>query len=99
MQALMTALMAAGHKVAVVTGVPGDKVVPQDTIDKAAYLQSLGCAECYDQLVVLAEPHDENKAEWLKANHADLLVDNNKSNAKAAMGTCCVLVPWASRKK
>lgn len=98
MQALLTALKAAGHTVVVATGTADGEVTPEDTIAKAEYLQSLGCAECYDQIVVFAEPHDENKAEWLKANHADLLIDNNKSNAKAAAGICPVLVPWQTRK-
>ncbi len=98
MQGLMSALKAAGHQVVVVTGCGQETPEPEDVIHKAEYLQSLGCAACYDQLVVLGEPADERKAEWLKANGADVLFDNSKANAKAAAGTCPVLVPWQSRK-
>ncbi len=98
MQGLMSALKAAGHQIVVLTGCGQETPEPEDTIHKAEYLQSLGCAACYDQLVVLGEPADERKAEWLKQHGADLLVDNSKKNAKAAAGICPVLVPWQSRK-
>ena len=95
---LMQALRAAGSTVVITTGIAGPTVVPQDITDKATYLQALGFGQAYDQLVVLPEPHDENKAAWLKANNADLLVDNDKENAKAAAGVCQILVPWQTRK-
>jgi|SRR5208282_4709442 len=98
MQSLMSALKAAGHQVVVLTGCGQEKPEASDILHKSEYLQSLGCANCYDQLIVLGEPNDENKAEWLKAHSADLLVDNSKDNAKAAAGICPVLVPWQSRK-
>lgn len=92
---LMQALRAAGQRVVVVTGCSSSKVEPQDIVDKQTYLQNLGLGEAYDQLVVLADPAPENKAEWLKLNEADLLVDNSKANAKLA--PCLTLVPWATR--
>ncbi len=98
MQGLMSALKAAGHQVVVLTGCGTEKAEPSDILAKTEYLQSLGCGSCYDQLVVLGDPTDELKAEWLKTHNADVLVDNDKGNAKAAAGICPVLVPWASRK-
>ena len=98
MQGLMSALKAAGHQVVVLTGCGQETPEPTDVAAKTEYLQSLGCGSCYDQLVVLGDPTDELKAEWLKANSADVLVDNDKDNAKAAAGICPVLVPWQSRK-
>ena len=96
---LMQALRAAGQRVVVVTGCSNAKVEPQDILAKTEYLQNLGLGEAYDQLVVLADPAPENKAAWLKANHADLLVDNAVANVKAAPGSCLCLVPWATRIK
>src|ERR1017187_7068499 len=98
MQSLMTALQSAGHRVVVLSGTSDEKVEPSEVEDKTEYLQSLGCANCYDALVIVTHPVDDNKAEWLKTNCADLLVDNDKGNAKAAAGICPVLVPWANRK-
>jgi|SRR5208282_1543989 len=99
MQSLMSAVKAAGHQVVVLTGCGQEKPEASDIKAKGEYLQSLGCAHCYDQLVVLGEPAAENKALWLKNSGADLLVDNALANAKAAAGICPVLVPWQSRKK
>jgi hypothetical protein len=96
---IMQALRMAGHRVVVVTGCSCPKVEPQDIIDKTEYLANLGLGECYDQLVVLADPAPENKAEWLAVNKADLLVDNTVANVKAAPGSCLCLVPWATRIK
>jgi hypothetical protein len=92
---LMQALRMAGQRVVVVTGCSCAKVEPQDILEKTEYLQHLGLGEAYDQLVVLADPAPENKAEWLKANGADLLIDNSKGNAKLA--PCLTLVPWQTR--
>lgn len=94
---LMQALRAAGHRVVILTGCSADKVEPEDIAQKKEYLQKLGLAEAYDQIVVFGNPTDDLKAEWLKANGAELLIDNDKSNAKAAAGTCLVLVPWQTR--
>lgn len=93
---LMQALRAAGHRVVVVTGSAAPAVTEQDLQDKANYLQQLGLAEAYDELVVVADPTDETKTQWLEDNGAALLVDNKKANAKAA--PCLTLVPWQTRE-
>ena len=102
MQSLMSALMAAGHRVTVVTGTQSDQATQQDFDDKANYLNSLGCGQSFDDLVVLAAPPGDlanAKAEFLSANGYHVLIDNDKGNAKAATkaGVPLVLVPWASR--
>lgn len=92
---LMQALRAAGHSVAVLTGCSEETVTPEAVTKKQEYLQSLGVGQAYDQLVVFAEPPTEEKAKWLKDNHADVLFDNSKNNAKAS--PCLTLVPWQTR--
>jgi hypothetical protein len=94
---LMQALRAAGHSVVVLTGAGTDKVAPDDIAQKKEYLQSLGCADAYDKLVVFAAPPAEAKAAWIKNNGVDVLFDNNRGNAQAASQYCTVLLPWASR--
>jgi len=106
-QSLMSSLQAAGHTVTVVTGVSDTEVTPQDFVNKANYLNQLGCGQCYDDLVVLAahpagevdDLHDR-KAQWLTDNHVHVFVDNSRQNAKSAVaaGVPLVLVPWASRE-
>ena len=95
MLALMQALRAAGQRVVILTGCSNTVVSQQDIEDKRNYLQQLGCGQAYDQLVVFADPAAPAKAEWLADNHADMLIDNSKTNAK--MAPCFVLVPWQSR--
>lgn len=92
---LMQALRAAGHSVAVLTGCSEEEVTEADVAKKQEYLQSLGVGQAYDQLVVFADPPTEAKAKWLKDNHADVLFDNSKDNAKAS--PVLTLVPWATR--
>ena len=106
LQSIMSALKAAGHTVVVLTGTQEEGgPTPADFEEKANYLNSLGCGSaCYDQLEVLdgsdKEKLPELKADWCKDNHVDVLVDNDKDNAKAASaaGVELVLVPWASRQ-
>ena len=86
---------AAGQRVVILTGCGAEKPELQDIADKEDYLQHLGLGAAYDQLVVFGDPTADLKAEWLKANHADLLIDNSKTNAKAA--PCLVLVPWQTK--
>jgi len=94
---LMQALRSAGHRVVILTGCSSDQCTPEDVAQKKDYLQSLGLGEAYDQLVVFADPPAQPKAEWLKSNGADLLIDNDRGNAQAACSQCLVLLPWASR--
>ena len=102
MRSIMGSLMAAGHHVIVLTGT-SDRVATQvDWDDKFDYLRSLGCGAVWDQLVVV--PHGKGevadvKAQWCKDNGVDVMIDNDKGNAKAAIdaGVPLVLVPWASR--
>jgi hypothetical protein len=95
--ALMQALRSAGHRVVILTGCSATRCTPDDIEQKKEYLSSLGLAEAYDQLVVFGDPPSGPKAEWLKANGADLLIDNDRGNAQAASSQCLVLLPWASR--
>jgi len=102
MQSIMSALMAAGHSVTVLTGSSVSPLTEADWQDKANYLTSLGCGSCWDNLVILAHSVDgiaDVKAKWLADNGYDVLIDNSKDNARAATaaGVNLVLVPWASR--
>ena len=94
---LMQALRAAGHRVVVITGDSATIVTQQSLEDKATYLQGLGLGDAYDELVVIADPPHEAKAQWLKDNGADLLIDNDRQNAELASASCLVLLPWATR--
>ena len=79
------------------SGVGKETVDQQDLEEKAAYLTKLGVGEAYTKLVLVPHPVDTNKASYLREAGADMLVDNDKSNAKAAADICPVLVPWQSR--
>ena len=103
-QSLMSALMAAGHNIVVLTGTDSPIVTQDEWQAKADYLNSLGCGQCWNQLVVQshAGPNDPGpvlKASWCRDNDVDVLIDNSKDNARAAtaFGVPLVLVPWASR--
>jgi hypothetical protein len=102
MRSIMSAMQQAGHHVVVLTGTSEPPATKADWDTKATYLRSLGCGSCWDQLVVIA--HETGnlaaaKADWCVDNGVDLLIDNNKENAKQATkaGIPLVLVPWASR--
>lgn len=95
-QQMMAAWQAAGIKVVVLTGTVGG-LSQNDVAEKLAVLQQLGVT-AWDELVVVGDPPDAPKAEWLKANGASLLIDNRKDNAKAAADICPVLVPWQTRE-
>ena len=103
MQSLMSALMAAGHHIVVLTGTDDPVVDPIDWQAKADYLNSIGCGQCWNELVVQshAEPLDGPtvKAQYCRQHDVDVLIDNSKDNARAATaaGVPLVLVPWASR--
>ena len=104
-QSLMSALQACGHSVTVLTGTDNVPPTQQDWQEKCNYLTSLGCGQCWDELVVLSHPPDGDiaplKAKWLVDHGAEIFIDDNQNNANAAIaaGTPLVLVPWASRSK
>ena len=102
MRSVLSALMQAGHYVVILTGTSEPPATKDDWDNKAAYLRSVGCGACYDELVVVAHKKGELgdvKAQWCVDNGVDVLIDNDKGNAKAAtkLGIPLVLVPWASR--
>ena len=102
MQSLMTALMAAGHSVVVLTGTAEDVVTQEVWDNKHQYLNTLGCGTCWNQLTIIASPDgsgSDAKAKWCDKNGVDILIDNSNENARAATaaGVPLVLVPWASR--
>ena len=94
-QSLMSAFMAAGHHVFVITGVDATKVTKTDIANKTAYLTGLGCGKgTYTTLIVLPQPHDTNKAKVIKEEKIELLFDNSKANCKAAKDYCLCLLSW-----
>jgi len=102
MQTLMSTIKASGHWVEVVTGTGGDEATQAEWQNKVNYLNTLGCGACWNSLTIIAHPNgssDQLKAKWLVEHGFDVLVDNDKDNAKAATaaGVPLVLVPWASR--
>lgn len=105
MLALMQGLKTSGHRIAVLTGTSDDQATQADWNEKAGYLVSLGLGECWDDLVVFSHNgQDEDalpnqKAQWCVDNGVHVFVDNNKSNARAAVaaGVPLVMVPWATR--
>lgn len=99
MRAIMTSLVACGHTVWIVTGTANPDPGQQEVLAKQFLLTQLGFQHNvqYNNICVLPPPHPENKADWLAANHAEVLVDNDKDNAAAASGICLVLVPWQTR--
>lgn len=104
MQSLMSALKAAGHHVEVVTGVHDDAPSKNALDEKAQYLASIGCGECYDKLVVVAygdsDSIAEKKVDYLAPAGCHILVDNTVENAKAATAAgILALVPWGTKQK
>ena len=101
MGSLMSALVAAGFHVWVITGVTGDTVTPEDVEAKREFLTNLGVGpDLYHELLVLPDPHPENKARAIEENHIQVLVDNAKGNIKAAAAVGAVgLLLWNNREK
>lgn len=102
MGAMMMALKAAAHQVIILTGVSGISASQQDFDEKTQLLTSLGCGQCWDSMYII--PHAPGsdlpamKADLCKQLGVDVLIDNDKNNAKACMAVVpLVLVPWASR--
>lgn len=105
MQSLMSALQAAGHHVEVVTGIQDKQPTQQALDEKAQYLASIGCGQCYDKLVVVNYPAGgkdvaNNKVDYLVGAGCHVLVDNTIPNAKAATAAgLLALVPWGAKQK
>lgn len=103
MQELCSALMAAGHRVSVVTGTANDTATQTDFDEKSNYLNALGMGQSYTDMTVIPSSISGGlpnaKAKWAKSQSVDIAVDNSKANAKAYVniGIPLVLVPWASR--
>jgi uncharacterized HAD superfamily protein len=93
-QSLMAALRAAGHQVVILTGCSSPKATKKDKQEKAEYLESLGCGDCYDKLKVFGDPPHKSKAKYCKKHHVDILIDNSVKNAQLASKFCTVLLPW-----
>lgn len=96
-QSLISALMAAGHHVYIITGVSETEVSDDDVAAKKGYLTALGITD-YTLLVVVPRPHAKHKAAALDEHHIELLIDNKKANAKAAVDQCAVLLLWNSKE-
>ena len=97
-RALMQAIRSSGNDVVILTGCSKEKVTPEDITAKKEYLANLGCAECYDSLVVFAHPPEKEKAKWIEENDVDILIDNDRKNCQLASKSCLCLLPWQTRK-
>jgi hypothetical protein len=99
MRTICTSLVSCGHTVWVVTGTEDSDPTEADVLQKQFLLTAIGFTRGaqYDNICVLPPPHPENKAAWLAANSADILIDNDKANAAAAADICLVLLPWQTR--
>lgn len=93
-ESLMSALMAAGHQVVVLTGCSATKPTKKDKKEKKHLLNSIGCGHCYDKLVVFGDPPHKAKAKWIAKHHVDLFIDNSVQNVQLAAGDCTVLLAW-----
>jgi hypothetical protein len=102
LRSIMGSLIAAGHYVVVLTGTSGLAPTQSEWQEKRNYLSSLGCGSVWNELVIVDPTQGDTadlKANYCVSNGVDVLIDNNKDNAKAATtaGVPLVLVPWASR--
>lgn len=96
---LCGALMASGNHVYIITGVEEDTVTKDDITNKTLYLTGLGFGKgTYTELIVMPQPHAENKAKEIKDNNIALLIDNNKDNVKAAKTLCPCLLLWNTKE-
>ncbi len=96
-ESLMSALMAAGHDVVVLTGCSEPTPTQADVAEKAHLLNTLGVGHCYKTLVVFGDPPHKAKAKWCKKNGVDMLIDNSVKNAQLAAKYCTVLLPFATK--
>lgn len=103
-QTIMSALKSCGHTVIVVTGTGDDTATQQRWQEKCDYLTSLGCGQCWDELVIMAHPGGDiadDKSAWMVANDVHCFIDSTMVNAKSAnlAGIPLVLVPQGSKIK
>jgi len=97
-QTLMSSLTAGGNHCYIITGIEEDTVTKADVAAKKEYLTSLGIGmECYYALIVVPQPHADNKVAAIKANDIDMLFDNSKENIKAALPYCVAAMIWNSK--
>lgn len=102
-QELASAMIAAGHRVGILTGSASDPVTQADWDNKANYLNSIGMGESYQDLTVISNQVKGGlanaKAQFCAQNGVDIYCDNSQANAQAAVdaGVDLVLVPWASK--
>ena len=102
-QEIASALIAAGHRVGVLTGSSSYPVTQADWDNKANYLNALGMGESYHDLTVISNQIKGGlanaKAQWCASNGVDIYVDNSEANAQAAVdaGVDLVMVPWATK--
>ena len=97
MQALVSALHAAGHKITVMTG--ASEATPSAAMVKQKWsaLKQLGLADLINELVVIGDPPHAQKAALCKKLKVDLLVDNSVQNAKLCSEHCLVMLPWNTK--
>lgn len=100
-ESLLTALIAAGHRVTILTGT--DNEATQEEFDKKAqFLCALGCVGCWHDMVVFSASGKalaKAKAKWLAASGVSIFIDNDLRNAQRATPYVpLVLVPWTTRK-
>jgi hypothetical protein len=88
MKTLMDGLRANGDEVHIVSGTRSRGPATQaDVQEKKDHLDSLGCADCYDQLVAVSGPKKripEQKVNNMRHVGATAIIDNSKANIKAA---------------
>jgi hypothetical protein len=98
-QTMMSAFVAAGCHVTVLTGIGADSVTQADVDAKREYLTAMGVGgDCYQQLIVVPRPHAENKATAVKDNDIKVLFDNSKANVKACAPLCAAFLLWNSKE-
>lgn len=103
-QHLIAGWTASADHVFILTGIGSDTVTDDDHAAKVGYLTSLGISpESYYQLVVVPTSEDAyhatNKANFIRDNKIDLLIDNNVDNCKAAKQYCAVFCLWNVKMK
>ena len=85
MKLLMESLQAAGNEVHVLSGWEAEHADEAALAEKTQQLKDLGCAGCYDKLVVVADPKNdvsEQKLTYMKHVGSRILVDNSRKNGK-----------------